>query len=600
MARALEKNLSLDERLAQLQGKLEDISGELWKTSDELRKTTEDIKSSYLKAFSGDSPRGAAQNDTIQEYLHKLSDEIRALSDQIAQYRSRPDQSQEFLKLNEIPAKLENVLGVVYKIGESISKQQNLFVNLKNAVADLDKQFASEKEVRLKIVSQLDHLSQQVEVRGSALTALSNLEDKSEEMIHHIQGFGKIINDLAAAVKSNSREDQAKILSQLHDLNQQVELWRSAIADISAMKNYSQEMIRRVQGFDQGMAEIKKAIATDNREELSIIVSELRDLGGQVKKWEPAVTELSTVRDRAEEMIHRAQEFDQKFDEIKRAIKPGNLLFDLGAIFSAVDQLFMDAYIRPHQDRLRNLKKEALQKMEARIAGTGSGDVHAFLEHCRKVMEALDRCCGRHEPEKELSRIYNKIETGIQGIIAGKLSSVAEIEWQENEMPGFLPFFADLCWHNEDGLGLLELLQSAFARLDKAYKQKRLQLKQICNTLETASVAPFDPWQEKPMQKLVKNEFLVFIDAVDQMLKTCSPPPEERRAINSNLSELFKIAGLEEIPIEIGKTEANPNICDIQNVVPSDKPKGTVAEIVRRGFIYQSDIIKKASVVESG
>ena len=70
-------------------------------------------------------------------------------------------------------------------------------------------------------------------------------------------------------------------------------------------------------------------------------------------------------------------------------------------------------------------------------------------------------------------------------------------------------------------------------------------------------------------------------------------------ALSEKLDKFLQLIYLESVPIEIGKTEADSRLHDIQNSKQTDVTRGTIAEVIRPGLMKKSDgaIVQKPVVI---
>ncbi|MBU0700511.1 hypothetical protein KKE26_04350, partial [bacterium] len=89
----------------------------------------------------------------------------------------------------------------------------------------------------------------------------------------------------------------------------------------------------------------------------------------------------------------------------------------------------------------------------------------------------------------------------------------------------------------------------------------------------------------------------VFVSAIDRLgFEKEKKIPQE---VESSLKEIFKIIGIEEIPVEIGETKADARVHTVEETKTGDYVDGAVICVHFRGIMFKSDekVIKKPVVI---
>lgn len=93
------------------------------------------------------------------------------------------------------------------------------------------------------------------------------------------------------------------------------------------------------------------------------------------------------------------------------------------------------------------------------------------------------------------------------------------------------------------------------------------------------------------------EEFLPVLDSFDLALGHKLPESAEKGIllIRSQLDDIFKKRGIIEIEVKSGD-DLNPERHESIGEIDSDKPAGTVAEVVQRGYIFRDRVLRPARV----
>lgn len=93
------------------------------------------------------------------------------------------------------------------------------------------------------------------------------------------------------------------------------------------------------------------------------------------------------------------------------------------------------------------------------------------------------------------------------------------------------------------------------------------------------------------------SEILPVLDSFDLALNYNLPPETEKGVllIRSQLADILKKRGLEEIPIKLGE-ELNPEKHESIGEIESNKPAGTVAEISQKGYLFRDRVLRPAKI----
>ncbi len=94
------------------------------------------------------------------------------------------------------------------------------------------------------------------------------------------------------------------------------------------------------------------------------------------------------------------------------------------------------------------------------------------------------------------------------------------------------------------------------------------------------------------------REILTVLDSFDLALKSAGsarPPDDGLLLIRSQLADVLKKRGLEELPARPGDA-FNPEVHEALGETEAELPPGSIAEVVQRGYRFQDRVLRPARV----
>lgn len=462
------------------------------------------------------------------------------------------------------------------------------------------------------------------------LKSIKQQIESIESRVPQAAEMSQLTRQLSALQQQMGREDMKELISSVNSrlttletqMSQQSEVISTLQRTLSPLQNIStdlgrvQEQMKGIEQLDSTMEQKLRTILDEK------IPADLDAKISAFERFEPAMGEnfQNTIIDR----ILHALDFETFKRDVKTELKTtlGQQATDstrqvldwCGAIFQKVADS-MVASIKEIEEN--HPIRQFIEDIEPvfRCFGEILKEASAALSN---ASNAYLREVEASERQKQLSGIQQKageirdrftaiIDKGVGefGLDAGKFASfksnleqiLAELENTHKRLEPPVPVniisFKECLekWGQDWSLAEvhddLNLIRQQYADYFKQFDT----LKQAAANSATVDVLVADK-----LETFVTNGIVQFANLLDEELRKngqilpVSP-------IEDALQELFEVSGLEEIKVIEGKNKYNATLHEaVRWVTDGDLPRDTIVKLVRRGFIYNQEVLREARV----